>query len=54
MLRHLEGIDWAWPELAQVFVKEQEEATFCVCMFRNGRLTNALPYAPWPERPWRD
>jgi hypothetical protein len=49
MLGHLEAVDWAWPELAQIFVQEQEEATFCVYMFRDGRLTRVLPYAAWPS-----
>jgi hypothetical protein len=50
MLRHFEAIDWAWPEFVQIFVKEEEEATFCVFMFREGRLTQVLPYVAWPHR----
>ena len=49
MLEHIQALEWESPELVQLFVKEEEEATFCVYMFRDGRLTRVLPYAAWPS-----
>ena len=50
MLAHFAKVEWAWPELVQIFVMEQEESTFRVLMFREGRLTEVVPYAAWPDR----
>jgi hypothetical protein len=50
MLKHFGSLDWAWPELAQIFIMEQEESTFCIYMFKDGSLQRVLAYAPWPDR----
>jgi hypothetical protein len=47
MLQHVASIAWAYPQFVQVFVKEQEAATFAVYMFREGRLGRVLPYVAW-------
>jgi hypothetical protein len=43
MLKHLESLAWEEPDFVQVMVKEQDEETFKVYMFDNGKLSLILP-----------
>jgi len=48
-VRRLEALPWKYPQFVQVFVKLEDDWTFRVMMFRQGRLAEIVPPMPWPD-----